>query len=188
VAGVPEGRVVRHTVIRLIAAPLQADPPGRHRARTGAALTLTFTSAEYGGGDFDGTAFTDSTVNFAYAKFGGGTVDFSGSLTGWYLRGAHSKRISGALALSIIAIRVQCCFASLRPRPAARPHGRRERGCCGRSGCWDGSRPGPARCRRGYAPGAVPVACRGARRAVAAFRGCFDTRRGRFDPRTLRAS
>ena len=82
-----------------------------------------------------------------------------------------AQRSRKARGCAINHDQAQCGSASLQPRPAARRPGRRRRGCCGRSGCWGGSRPEPARSRRGCARTAGwprPAARRPGRRR----RGC----------------
>ena len=63
-------REVRHTVIRLITAHLQADAPVKSRSWQG--LNLDFTGVVFDGGDFSAAVFCGGTVNFGRA----GSIQF----------------------------------------------------------------------------------------------------------------
>jgi hypothetical protein len=65
---------VRHTVIRVITAHLQADA-----AVSWQLLNFDFTGAVFDGGDFTAAKFTGDTIDFSGAEFSGGTVDFTGA-------------------------------------------------------------------------------------------------------------
>ena len=64
-------REARHTVIRVIAAHLQADV-----AVSWQVLDFDFTGVVFDGGDFTRAVFSDGPVSFRGAEFAGGTVDF----------------------------------------------------------------------------------------------------------------
>ena len=67
-------REVRHTVIEVINAHLQADASVSWRG-----LNFDFTDVVFDGGNFRGAQFSDGRVDFADAVFGGGAVDFGGA-------------------------------------------------------------------------------------------------------------
>jgi uncharacterized protein YjbI with pentapeptide repeats len=67
-------REVRHTVIRVITAHLQADAPVSWQG-----LDFDFTGVFFDGGDFSGAEFSGGLVNFRDATFTGGTVRFDGA-------------------------------------------------------------------------------------------------------------
>ena len=66
-------REVRHTVIRVITAHLQADMA---EAKSWRSLDFDFTGVVFDGGDFTDARFSGGTVDFSHARFSGGTVDF----------------------------------------------------------------------------------------------------------------
>jgi uncharacterized protein YjbI with pentapeptide repeats len=66
-------REVRHTVIRVINAHLQADAPVSWQG-----LDYDFTGVVFDGGNFRDAEFSGGTVSFADAKFSGGEVSFGG--------------------------------------------------------------------------------------------------------------
>ncbi|RJL22037.1 pentapeptide repeat-containing protein [Bailinhaonella thermotolerans] len=69
-------REVRHTIIRLITAHLQADVPA---AKSWQGHDFDFTGAVFDGGTFDAAQFSDSTVIFVHAQFSVGEVTFHGA-------------------------------------------------------------------------------------------------------------
>ena len=69
-------REVRHTVIRVITAHLQADDRRAATAQDWRGLRLDFTDAVFDGGTFAGAEFCGGLVSFTGAEFCGGTVDF----------------------------------------------------------------------------------------------------------------
>jgi len=73
-------REVRHTVIRVITAHLQADGHRVTSAQDWRSLDLDFTGTVFDGGDFSGAVFSGSTVSFTGAVFSGSTVDFTGAV------------------------------------------------------------------------------------------------------------
>jgi hypothetical protein len=65
-------REVRHTVIQVITAHLQAGA-----AVSWQGLNFDFKGVVFDGGDFGGAKFSGGAVSFLGAKFAGGTIDFS---------------------------------------------------------------------------------------------------------------
>ena len=65
-------REVRHTIIRVITAHLQADAVVSWQG-----LNFDFTGVVFDGGDFAEARFSGGTVSFAEARFPGGTVGFA---------------------------------------------------------------------------------------------------------------
>ncbi|MCX5247831.1 pentapeptide repeat-containing protein [Streptomyces sp. NBC_00201] len=70
-------REVRHTVIRLIRDHLRLAPTHPHSWQ---GHDFDLTDVTFDGGDLSGAVFSDSTVDFASARFIGGTVDFTGAV------------------------------------------------------------------------------------------------------------
>ena len=66
-------REVRHTIIRVITAHLQADIA---EAKSWQGLNFDFTGVVFDGGNFRGARFSGGAVSFLGATFSGGTVDF----------------------------------------------------------------------------------------------------------------
>jgi uncharacterized protein YjbI with pentapeptide repeats len=66
-------REVRHTVIRVITAHLQADMA---EAKSWQGLDFDFTDVVFDGGSFAGAVFSGGMVSFSHAEFSGGTVSF----------------------------------------------------------------------------------------------------------------
>ena len=73
-------REVRHTVIRVITAHLQADMA---EAKSWQGLNLDFTGVVFDGGDFSGAEFSGGEVSFVGPGFSGGTVDFTNARDRW---------------------------------------------------------------------------------------------------------
>ena len=83
-------REVRHTVIRVITAHLQADA-----AVSWCGLNFDFTGVIFDGGDFGRANFTGGTVRFTGAKFSGGLVSFTGAKFSGGLVGFDRAEFSG---------------------------------------------------------------------------------------------
>jgi uncharacterized protein YjbI with pentapeptide repeats len=72
-------REVRHTVIRVITAHLQADDRRAATTQDWRGLDFDFAGAVLDGGEFTGAQFTDGAVSFRGVQFSSGTISFSGA-------------------------------------------------------------------------------------------------------------
>ena len=89
-------REVRHTVIRVITAHLQADA-----AVSWQGLNFDFTGVVFDGGDFNGARFSGGTVSFVHARFSCGTVDFTrAGFSGGRVSFDHAEFSGGEVSFS----------------------------------------------------------------------------------------